>query len=1196
MVRGFSATIKAMSATTDDSDVAAAGTPPGGHGSAPARVAAPGRRWWEVRRNLVLLALVAVAGALFFRWMRNDHGLFELPGRSAEAITDATLPRNALQLVVMDMVFAALFAMILALLVGRNRGWRPLAFFTIGMYFLADEVENRSLYEIVRAKRRSGGPAITTDAARELSTASAAKWGFLCAALLGLAASWYVRLPRRADDPKTWGRWWLKAPDRWGGRRRERDPRWHGPANRGRLDAEGVINEWLPDARRFGVALSGGGIRSASFSLGVIQELRTRGLLGKARYLASVSGGGYTATAFTAMNQPRVDSSGATVPPIAELEQWHENSPEEQALRRSLRYFATSNGVMVAAVGRILFGLFVNLVLLYLLLFAVVRPVGWFIGSGAVAPGLRVQQPVATKVLSPDARRCRDLGPDVGRKLISIVDAVEVSPSVTTRRYEVALAAPTQCIALVSPPSITERTKSIRLEMIRPAVVVVENGKARIERQATMAARWCTADECPGAPATYPAGDVVAGLVRVIQPTISLRPDAVGIGPAEPITQFLVVDDAGPRRLVAPVSILDRRDDERSRRSAFGPAAAAFVIALVLMVYRVGRRPHSYRTFNRWALRFALVGAALLLVWWLLPAAVESIPRAISKAANAGPSPASRPKLFGFDLPPSSLSNLLAFLVLGVRSVQRQFGSGKSANAAATSRPVQSNARAFTKKATRFLTRAVIGLGLLAVAAVNILTILTVGALNGPKGRFTWLSDMVWGDLLVGRLPPDYTLWIVVVFLLLATVSFTEAVSWSMAPIYRRRLTYGFAWSRVGSAAERRPYGRAEAVHSESTLDHPLTEEQVAASLAWQDLTAGTTGGFAGGFAGEGTEHVLCCAVNVRGENRTPTARKAVSFSASRSYIGSPEIGWMDTKTYRSKMALRRGWDVSLPGLMATSGAAASPGMGRSDLGAAGSVLAILNVRLGAWLPNPGWVASVGEGAWRHLPGWQWFVREVFRRFDPQAPYLYVTDGGHWENLGLVELLRRGCANIIVVSAAGDGLYSNSTFASAVEIARTDLGVEIDIDAVWNTRPLLSDAPGPLPSGREYLLGAGGETPLVGRTAPNGFAFGTIRFPIEPGSPEGTDRVIGTILLIEASMVDGLPADVHAYAEKHPEFPNVSTGDQFFTDEDFEAYRVLGRTLVRQALGGSRGLHFDDTITDPATGCTRADPTSAPSG
>ena len=73
-------------------------------------------------------------------------------------------------------------------------------------------------------------------------------------------------------------------------------------------------------------------------------------------------------------------------------------------------------------------------------------------------------------------------------------------------------------------------------------------------------------------------------------------------------------------------------------------------------------------------------------------------------------------------------------------------------------------------------------------------------------------------------------------------------------------------------------------------------------------------------------------------------------------------------------------------------------------------------------------------------------------------------------------------------------------------------------------------------------------------------------------------------------MIDGLPADVHAYAEKHPEFPNVSTGDQFFTDEDFEAYRVLGRTLARQSLGGPRGLRFADRITDPVTGCTRSDP------
>ena len=1138
-------------------------------------------RWGSKHlRHIALAGLATVSAALWFGPIGRDQGLFELAGRSAKTIAEKELPANAVSLVVTHVVFVLAFAAALALCVGRCRVWRPLAYVAIGAYLLVGEVENRQLLEIVHAKR-DGELRAPREAARQLASASAAKWALLCAALLLLAASWYVALPKRRIKTVGWGRTRSSSRVPVGPAFARTDVSWHGPANRSRLDNGELISEWTPNPNRFGVALSGGGIRSASFALGAMQELRARGLLEKARYLTTVSGGGYTGSAFTAMNQPRVDPTGTLHAPEAERQQWREGAPEEQALRRSLRYLATSNAGLISAVGRIVFGLFVNLVLLYLLTFAFVRPVGWLIGSDWVAPGLRVQQPVATRVFDPTDKRCT-VSPPSDTPPISIVDVRDASPSVSTRRFEVTLAAPTQCIALVSPPSIYEKVKSIRLEMFRPAIVIVAEGVARVERQGSFAPRWCTPKDCPNAQPGAAAGDVVAGLIDVVQPTISLRPDAVGIGPSESIAPYLTVDRPGPRRMVTPVSILDRRDPDKAQRSVSPWVARLLLLAAAVAVYRIGRRPNNYRTFNRIALWLAVGGATLLVVWTVLPAAVDAVPRAISAAANGGASPATRPKVFGVQLPASSLSNIIAFVVLGARSVQRHLSRGKGQGAAAIAKPLQSNGRALAKKVSRVMSRTVIGVVLFFVAFVNILTILTVGALNGPNGRFTWLSDLLWGDRFVGKFPPDYLLWLVVVFILLALVSFTEASSWSMAPIYRRRLTNGFAWSRRGDTAERRPYGRADVVGERAATRTDEGGDLVARSLAWQDLTSATTGGYAGGVDGDGTEHVLCCAANVRGEDRAPTARNAISFSASRSYVGAAEIGWMDTKTYRSKLSPRRSWDVSLPGLVATSGAAASPGMGRADLGPTGSVLAILNVRLGAWLPNPAWVAQVEDGEWRHVPGWRWFVREVFRRFDSHAPYLYVTDGGHWENLGLVELLRRGCANVVVVSAAGDGLYSNSTFASAVEIARTDLGVEIEIDALWKTRPFLGEPTGRFPEGREYLLAAGSDAPVIGRFASEGWAFGSIRYPCDKDG----DAVVGTILLIEASMVDGLAADVHAYAEKHPEFPNVSTGDQFFTDEDFEAYRVLGRTLVRDAFSGSKGLRFSDTIDS----CSRAHP------
>lgn len=64
------------------------------------------------------------------------------------------------------------------------------------------------------------------------------------------------------------------------------------------IDAEVVSirarrNEDGPVLNGVGLALSGGGIRSATFALGVVTELARRGLMDDVDYLSTVSGGGY---------------------------------------------------------------------------------------------------------------------------------------------------------------------------------------------------------------------------------------------------------------------------------------------------------------------------------------------------------------------------------------------------------------------------------------------------------------------------------------------------------------------------------------------------------------------------------------------------------------------------------------------------------------------------------------------------------------------------------------------------------------------------------------------------------------------------------------------------------------------------------------------------------------------------------------
>ena len=223
---------------------------------------------------------------------------------------------------------------------------------------------------------------------------------------------------------------------------------------------------------------------------------------------------------------------------------------------------------------------------------------------------------------------------------------------------------------------------------------------------------------------------------------------------------------------------------------------------------------------------------------------------------------------------------------------------------------------------------------------------------------------------------------------------------------------------------------------------------------------------------------------------------------------------------------------LSLGTAMAISGAAVSPNMGYHSSPALNLLLTIFNVRLGWWLGNP-----KSDRTWNRIgPNkalWP-LLAELFGLTSEDSDYVYLSDGGHFENLGLYELVRRRCRFIIASDAVADGDLEFADLGNAIRKCRIDFGVEIDID----TSTLAPDAEG---KSRRHCV--------VGRIEyPQGAEF------------EDTPQH-GWLLYIKASLTGDEPRDVLQYARAEQSFPHQSTSDQFFDESQFESYRSLGQHI-----------------------------------
>jgi hypothetical protein len=282
--------------------------------------------------------------------------------------------------------------------------------------------------------------------------------------------------------------------------------------------------------------------------------------------------------------------------------------------------------------------------------------------------------------------------------------------------------------------------------------------------------------------------------------------------------------------------------------------------------------------------------------------------------------------------------------------------------------------------------------------------------------------------------------------------------------------------------------------------------------------------------------------------------RAGDSFLLSPLYCGSGATGWRRTDLY-----MKGGWSLlgtrgmTLATAMAISGAAANPHTGVAGRGITrnplvSALMTLLNLRLGYWAPHPERESAGPFPPNFLLPGLR---SGLFGRgLREDARNVELTDGGHFENLGIYELLRRRLRLIIVSDASADPAYEFGELANALERARVDFGVEITFRTTCPLAEIVPDS--------HTAAGARRRVPRAVRP----FAVGDIFYNNGPGNPPDQ----GLLIYLKSTLTDGLSEDIYGYYVANPEFPNQPTSDQFFDEGQFEAYRELGYQLCLQMV------------------------------
>jgi hypothetical protein len=224
------------------------------------------------------------------------------------------------------------------------------------------------------------------------------------------------------------------------------------------------------------------------------------------------------------------------------------------------------------------------------------------------------------------------------------------------------------------------------------------------------------------------------------------------------------------------------------------------------------------------------------------------------------------------------------------------------------------------------------------------------------------------------------------------------------------------------------------------------------------------------------------------------------------------------------------GGGINMGTAVGISGAAANPNQGFHTSTAVAFLMTVFDVRLGWWLGNPASNKAEWSGPAFGLP---YTLSELFGTSNADSSFVDLSDGGHFENMGLYELIRRRCRYIIVCDAEQDEEFHFGGITTAVRMCRTDFGVEIKFKD----------------GGLDRLARKHANKPE--NFSANHFAVADIIYP----SPAPA----GKLIYIKSSITGDEPVDVLGYHMRVPLFPHESTGDQWFDESQFESYRRLGQ-------------------------------------
>ena len=290
-------------------------------------------------------------------------------------------------------------------------------------------------------------------------------------------------------------------------------------------------------------------------------------------------------------------------------------------------------------------------------------------------------------------------------------------------------------------------------------------------------------------------------------------------------------------------------------------------------------------------------------------------------------------------------------------------------------------------------------------------------------------------------------------------------------------------------------------------------------------------------------------AVLVSSEDPVYESRGGDSFILSPLYCGSNATGWCRTEDYMDGR-------LTLATAVAISGAAANPNTGVGGVGMTRNlfvslIMSLLNLRLGYWAdhPNPKYFLKHPPNHFR--PGAYALGNVMGMKrsgYQEHRDFIQLSDGGHFENMGLYELVRRKVKLAIVCDGSADGTFSFSDMQTTVRRVEDDFGARIKVLEPDTPDQVVPDTPLP----PRYPPGAG--------LAKQGHMLASITY---------ADGSKGWLIFMKTTLIDDVSFKVKGYAAQNPSFPDESTTDQFFDEVQFEAYRELGYCIADKMLNAT---------------------------